>query len=796
MRLRDLEALAFPTVLEALAALTVSAPGQEACRRLWPAGERSQAERAIERQWSFYRLTETTGPVPLAGFPDIRESLALAGHENAVLAGERLVEIRAVLRQARDMRQFLRSRVAEFPALADLPPALHALPELEAALTRMLDDTGALSDGASPRLAELRADLRELRHEIEERLDQLVMSSAVADGIADRYVTVRNNRFVVPVKAGAAGRIAGVVQDRSASGETLFVEPLFAIELNNRLLLLRKEEEIEELRLLALLTAQVGAVQHELGAALAALAEVDRLAAGAAFARRFRCISPVLGDETVDLRGARHPELLLGGRPVTPVDIRIGAGRRALVLSGPNTGGKSVALKTLGLLTVLAHAGILIPADEGSVVPFVTGLFTDFGDEQSVERNLSTFSSHIANLVEILRSLAPPALVLLDEPGVGTDPEEGAALAVALVERLVGAGALVAAATHYAPVKLYALNEPSVEVAAVEVDPQSFEPRYRLLYGSVGESLGLAMARRLELPAAVLAAAEARRADSSRELGQAIAHLEASRRRLEDERRAAVEERHALAELEHEHARLVAELRERRRARWSADLDEARQFLRALKTEGRAMLDVIRRRPPDAARTLAAFARGREEEIARHEAGLAEPATDSGRSPVVGDQVEVRGTAIRGELVEIAGDAARIRRGTVTFRVPTAELRALSPESVASRGSGATRVTAQRRGRDSPATPAGSPRPEDGATVPTELRLIGLRAREALDRLERFLDQAQSAGVPTVRIVHGVGTGALKRAIADYLAASAYCVRFRDAEPEQGGPGVTVAKLL
>ena len=796
MRLRDLEALAFPTVLEALAALAVSAPGREACRRLRPAGERTQAERALARQWSFYRLTETSGPVPLATFPDVRESLALAGHENAVLPGESLVEIRAVLRQVRTVRQFLRDRVAEFPALADLPPALHAFPELEAALTRMLDDAGALTDGASPHLAELRVDLRELRQEIEQRLDQMVASSAVAEGIADRYVTVRNNRFVVPVKAGAAGHIAGVVQDRSASGETLFVEPLFAIELNNRLLLLRKEEEREELRLLALLTAQVGAVEHELGASLAALAEVDRLAAGAAFAHRFRCTCPVLGDETIDLRGARHPELLLSGRVVTPVDIRLGAGRRALVLSGPNTGGKSVALKTLGLLTVLAHAGVLIPADEGSVVPFVTGLFADLGDEQSVERNLSTFSSHIANLVEIFRSLATPVLVLLDEPGIGTDPEEGAALAVALVERLVGSGALVAAATHYAPVKLYALNEPRVELAAVEVDPLTFEPRYRLLYGSVGESLGLAMARRLELPAAVLAAAEGRRADSSRELGQAIARLEESRRQFEDERRAVVEERHALAELEREQVRLVTELRELRRTRWRAELDEARQFVRTLKAEGRAMLEVVRRRPPDSAHTLAAFVRSREEEIARQEATLAESVPDAARPPVVGDQVEVRRTAIHGELVEITGDAARVRRGSVTFRVPTAELRTRSPQSPTARDSGPSRAAVQRHGRDGAATSAGSPRSEDDAAVPTELRLIGFRAREALARLERFLDQAQSAGVSAVRIIHGVGTGALKRAVAEYLAASSYCVRFRDAEPEQGGPGVTVADLL
>ncbi len=332
MRPRDLEALAFPMVLEALAAGAVSAPGAEVCRAQRPARDRAVAERKLERQWSFHRLAEASGPVPLAGFPDVRESLALASHESAVLPGERLVEVRSALRQARLLRQFLQGKVAEYPALADLPARLPPLPELEAALTRMLDDAGALADDASPRLVELRAELRDLRQEIEDRLGRLVASSTAAEGIADRYVTVRNNRFVVPVRSAAAAQVAGVVQDRSASGETLFVEPLFAIELNNRLLLVQKDEEIEELRLLGLLTAQVGAVRSEIASALAALAEIDALAAGAAFARRFRCCSPILGD-TVDLRSARHPELLLTGRPITPVDIRIAAGKKALILS-------------------------------------------------------------------------------------------------------------------------------------------------------------------------------------------------------------------------------------------------------------------------------------------------------------------------------------------------------------------------------------------------------------------------------------------------------------------------------
>ena len=774
MRPRDLEVLGFAKVLDALAALTVSEVGAELCRALVPAPTRAGAERALDRQWSFFRMLEVGGPLPLAAFPDVRESLVLASPEGASLPGERLVEVRTVLRQIQTLQRFLAARVSGMPALTDFPRRLQAFPELEAALTRMLDDAGVLRDDASPRLAELRGALRELRQQLEERLGRLAQTGGESAGIADRYVTVRNNRFVVPVKAATASRLPGVVQDRSASGETLFVEPMFAIDLNNRLLLLRKEEENEERRLLTLLTAQVGGLRDELGRSAAALAEVDALHAGTLLARRWRSTCPAFGDAVVDLRQARHPELLLGGQAAVPIDVRFGAGKRALVVSGPNTGGKTVALKTLGLLTLMARAGVLLPADEGTVVPWVEGVFSDLADDQSIERNLSTFSSHVVNLVDVFAHVRPPALVLLDEPGGGTDPEEGAALAVALIDRLLGAGILVAVATHYAPVKLYALNEPRVELVAVDVDPVSFAPRYRLVYGSVGESLGLTMARRLRLPSDVIDAAEARRDAAARDLASAIARLETSRRRFEDEQAAVVEERRALAELEAEQARLVSELTERRRDRWSRELEEARTFLRDLKAEGRAVLGVVRRRAPDATRALAEFSGKAAAAIAARAAEVATPTDDDHEPPAVGDEVEVQGTTIRGELVEISGSTARLRRGALTFQAPLANLRRRVPER-----------PPQERFR---------PAPRD-ENVPTELNLVGMRVREALDRLERFLDRAQSAGVDSVRIIHGLGTGALKRAVTDFLAGTTYATDFHDAEPNAGGPGVTIAQL-
>ena len=776
MRPRDLDALGFPKLLAALAEHAVSHPGAELCRQRLPAPTRAAAEHALDRQWSFFRLLDIGGPLPLASFSDVRESLALASHDGAMLPGERLIEIRTVLRQVQLLQRFFASRVAELPALADLPRRLQSLPELEAALSQMLDDAGVLRDDASPRLGEVRTALRDLRQQIEDRLARLVQGGENA-GIADRYVTIRNNRFVVPVKAATATRMPGVVQDRSASGETLFVEPMFAIDLNNRLLLLRKEEEGEERRLLTLLTAQVGAVRDDLMRACGALADVDALHAGVLLARRLGCTAPAFGDATIDLRRARHPELVLAGQRVVPVDVRLGADKRALVVSGPNTGGKTVALKTLGLLTLMARAGLLVPAEEGSVVPWVEGVFTDLSDDQSIERNLSTFSSHVVNLVEIFAALRVPALVLLDEPGGGTDPEEGAALAVALIERLIAAGILVGVATHYAPVKLYALNEPRVELVAVDVDPVTFVPRYRLVYGSVGESLGLAMARRLRLPPEIIEAAEARRDAAARELATAIAKLEASRRRFEDAGAAIAEERRALAELESERAALVAELNERRRDRWSRELAEARDFVRELKAEGRAALETLRRREPGTSTAVATFVSEATAAIAARAADVAEPSATADEPPVIGDNVEVIGTGIRGELIAVSGDTARLRSGALTFQAPVTNLRRRLPDAPV------------------PQKPARIRRRLSDDDVPHELNLVGMRVREALDRLESFLDKAQEAGVGSVRIIHGLGTGALKRAVGEFLARTTYATSFQDAEPSAGGLGVTVATL-
>lgn len=772
MRPRDLVALEFEHVRNRLADFARSTAGKEACRALAPRSERRAVTQALQTAWECFRLIEQHGTIPVDEFPDIRPALRPAAHEGFVLDGKSLVAIRSVLAAAHVARAFLKKHTASYPSLVHLPERLVPLPALYATLTRALDDNGGVTDDASDELAEVRRTLRQLRDQLTRRLEELLARPAMADVIADRYITIRNNRFVVPIKTGAAAQFNGVVQDRSVSGETTFVEPLFALELNNRLLMAAKEEEALVRRILADLTALVRTEQEAVAATFAALVDIDALAAGARFAQRYRCTQPRLDDEEILLLEARHPVLLFAERPLVPIDLRLPPGKHVLIITGPNTGGKTVALKTLGLLALMAQSGLLVPVAEGSRLPCFEAIYADVGDAQSIERNLSTFSAHVANITEIIERHERPALVLLDEPGVGTDPDDGAALGIGMIRALEAGGARVVVSTHYTAIKLFALGHDTCVTAAVDFDLGGLAPRYRLIYHSVGESLALPIARRLGLPEAVLGAAETARSEQTRALATAMAHLEESRRRYEERLREADQSARDAAQARDEANRLRDEWREKRRRRWADELSGARDFVRSLREQGRELLAAIERGAADR-RALGQWLQDQEAVIHAHEAAITEIQAPAG-PPSVGDQVEVGDTGIRGQLLSVKGERAWIQRGSLRFEVPAAPLR---------RTDGAARPAVEVR---VDAAPEGTPQ---------EISLLGLRARDALMQLEEYLDRAARARHPSVRIIHGIGSGALKRAVADYLTHSPYCVQFRPGESREGGAGVTIVEL-
>jgi DNA mismatch repair protein MutS2 len=785
-RASDLEVLELAAVLEDVASFAASAPGREACRALTPAFAEALVREELARVADYLEITDDERP-PLGELPDVRPHASAARTPGAHLSGAELREVAAVITAVRQMRGFLRARAAGRPLLLAYLNALHSLPDLDRLLADSLDEEGGLRDDASPALRSIRRELRVLRAEIEARLARLFRQATTAKLVADEYVTVRNGRFVVPLKAASASELPGIVQDRSASGETLFVEPLFAVESNNRLLIAAREEAQEEARILGEITAAVGASAEELEEAFAALVALDTLGARAHFARRRDAVCPVIGGDEIVLRNARHPLLVQTGRAVTPIEIELDSATRLLLVSGPNTGGKSVALKTLGLSTLMAQSGVPVLADPGARLPLFDAVWTDIGDQQTVAGDLSTFSGHVRNLAAILAGATARSLVLLDEPGTGTDPEDGAALARVLLAELVRRGARVLATTHFQSVKTFALALSNAEVAAVDFDPDTFSPRYRLVPGSVGPSLGLTMARRLGFPAELLAEAERERGQLGADLGVALERLESERRRQEELAERAVDERLELERARHEHEKLAAELRSKRDRRWAEELGEAKRFADELKREGRRLLAEARRRPRELARELVTLGGEQSAAIAAQERDLAGGSRpEAKREPArVGDEVQVEGSGLRGSVVQISGDRAQIARGAIRFDVPLAQLTRVAGGA----------ASAPRPRRDRTHEFAASAAEDEPAPVSKEINLIGARVASALARLDSELDRAMLDSHAAVRIIHGHGTGALRGAVREHLARSPYVRRFEEADAAHGGDGATIAYL-
>jgi DNA mismatch repair protein MutS2 len=776
VRERDLKILEFDKVLALVAGHCASEPGREAILRLRPSIDPAQVRERLRAAAEMVELRAHAGSLPLREFSEQRDLLMAASRTGAILEGAALVRVRDFVTASRTAAAFMRSRVERLPHLAALVHNLLAPKELADALLGALADDGGLLDDASPELKRLRTRLRDERADLEARLLRSLSGSGMEPFVADYLVTVRNRRFVLPLKLNYAEKLEGIVQDRSVSGETLFVEPMWAVELNNRVMMLEREAEAEETRILARLTAMTGGYAEELALTFDALVAIDSLNARAIYAERWGCIEPAIVDDGLEFAAARHPLLLTSGREVVPIDVRIAPGQRGIVISGPNTGGKTVALKTVGLLSLMAQAGIMVPARAGSRAVVFRTIFADIGDEQSIEANLSSFSGHIANLTDIVRSLDEPALVILDEPGAGTDPAEGAALAIGLMTYLAERRCLLAIATHSTAVKLHAYSQARFEAAAVDFDAEHLVPLYRLRPHTIGQSYGLRVARRLGLPDEIIAAAEAAMGAGSAELEQALRRLEEERAKLRDASERARQREEALAAEERAAVEAAESARERAEHERSRLRAETTAMVEDLRREGSALLAEIkaeRRTRADLGRFVSA-ATERIEAAAPPPAPATAPAEEEPLKP--GDEVALG--EIRGQLLTLAPGRAVIARGGLRIEV--------APERL-------------RRAPRPSHPPAGVHMPTVTVSAATgeraELNLIGQRTADALRKLEEFLDQAFLTSRAEVRIVHGIGSGALRKAVQDYLSTSPYCASFRQADPHHGGAGATIVEL-
>ena len=769
---RALITLEYPAIRLLLAERSSFSPGRELAESLAPVTDVHDADRLQEETAAARDLLRAQPSAGIGGARDIRDALRRA-RLGGSLEPLQLIEIADTIRAA----EKLFADVHPYPPLAAKARFARPPRDVAEAIEHAIAGTGEVLDRASPRLGSLRAALRAAQARLQQRLDGLLRSPDLSRALQEQLITQRGGRYVVPVKAEMRGSVKGIVHDQSASGATVFIEPLEILEANNALREAELAESAEVRRVLDELSRRVERAGEDLDSVTTALAALDLLLAKAELAAHLECERPVLDSHGIlDLVGARHPLLVERGTGVVPIDVRLGSDFRALVITGPNTGGKTVTLRTIGLLVLMAASGLQIPASRGSLVPVVRRVFADIGDEQSIAQSLSTFSSHLRNVVATLAEAERDDLALLDELGAGTDPDEGAALAMAVLETLLERGVLVAGTTHYPELKAFALNTPGVSNASVEFDAESLRPTYRLHIGLPGSSNAFAIASRLGLASAVLARAESHLSELHRSLERTLREAERHRTDLSaalEEARVSSEDARRLTEEARREAERIRDEAERsaRRARTEAD-ELILQSRRALRQAESARDQAAKRNLVDDARAALA-----EAETTRQSAAAPKQAPRATMPIAVGSPVHVEGVSEPGTLLSIDDRGmADVAAGQLRLRVPATSLR---PAQAPQESQLATRPVI-----------AGS-----APAVSLQLDLRGARADEALAVLDRYLNDAAVAGVDRLRIVHGKGTGALRTAVREVLSRHPLVRAHEPAGAAEGGDGATIVRL-
>ncbi|MDJ0864584.1 MAG: Smr/MutS family protein [Myxococcota bacterium] len=789
---RTLEALDWPLVAERLATHARTPGAQQRCRGDGGAGlfvDDADAMREALAETSEACAVLEAGAAPVGPVHEIEPALRRAERGGRLDPGA-LFDVAATIEAVDEAARGLVPRAEEAPRLAALASSLGAHGDLAAAIRFSIDSEGQVTDAASPEIAEARGSARRLGGEVQRRLEAALRDPQVAPHLSDSFVTVRHDRYVLPVRADARGQVRGIVHDASASGTTLFVEPQAVVDLNNRLKEAELRIEREAARVVRELSEQVGREASGLRASLAVLEALDLAFARAALAREQEAVAPEVGDAgTLRAPQLRHP--LLPCETSVANDLGVGAGFQVLVLSGPNAGGKTVAMKALALAVLYARAGLHVTAAPGARVDWMDALLADIGDAQSLRESLSTFSAHLANLAHIVERAGPRTLVVLDEIGDGTDPGEGAALAQAVLEALADAGARVVATTHYNLLKEMAGVDPRFENGSFEFDAETLAPTYRIRLGTPGASSATAVAARMGLRGDVLERANQLLEREDRQLERMLAELSESRMALERERRAA-EQARAESESDRDALRHKLERLQARRDKlyesMRRDLDQS--FRRAHGEVAR----VIRELQRGGGARAAARAR---EELLEIEARARRTEAESGARPArPADAAPVDWSRARpGDLVRVVGggDGALLalpdRRGRVAVRVGAARL-VVPAERVAQPAAEPT----PERSRPKPHVTVEARPPRSGAGE-SRCDLRGLRVEEALHRVAELLDDAAASGRARLVLIHGLGTGALRDAIRTHLADSPYVASFTPGPPEAGGDGLTEVHL-
>ena len=796
------ELLEFDRLKEIVSGASTCAPGRRAIQALVPQQDVAalNAEFALIREAIAY--LRAGSELGFGSMADPEKWLVRLAVPGSILAPAELLDAVSLMETALGIRQTFKGEGEKYPRLSDRAAAFVDFRSLSAAIRRAVLPNGEISDDASPQLKRIRANIQQAREKIQHSLESILRARGAPAG--EDYITLRNDRFVIPVRASERRGVPGVIHGASGTGQTVFVEPLDAIDLNNRLVQLGEHETSEIARILEELTERVRADRGPLDATAASIAHLDSVFARARFAREYDCGTPEFAPgNALRLESARNPVLEATlrpqGRKAVPLSLALGGDETVMVVSGPNTGGKTVSLKTVGLAALSAQSGIPVAADRAEM-PVFDRVLADIGDEQSIAADLSTFSAHMLNLKSMLEVATPRSLILVDEMGTGTAPEEGAALAVALLEEFRGRRALTLATTHHDRLKAYASTTPGIVNAAMEFDEENLRPTYRLLVGVPGTSSGIEIARRLGLPARVVEHARASLSPESREARDLIAYLHRSRDEMEEVKRQAREE---IAQLETERRKLQTEWIDRQKKR-IAELE--RSFLetqKRLEAEVKRLAEGVKDRALRAQIEKQTGRRmGKITSESRAEADAAVVETLAASQADLGVAVEAAKSVAPEELAEGVrvhvktfkqpvifrrhdGRTAEVEAGPLRMKVPLADITEIA-------GDAKIRTAESAVGHARGITVHAQPSDEAAAE---EINVIGCTVEQATERVDKFIDDAALAGKPSVRIIHGHGTGALRRGLAEFLSGHPLVESIHHEAEDRGGAAITIVEL-
>lgn len=784
---KSLNTLELPAVLELLASAAISEPAQEKARALRPSADVYEVRSRLGETSAAVDMMVTKSSPSFSGVKDVRSSLARADI-GGMLNTRELLDIAGVLSAARGAIAYAASERSGRTNIDFLFSSLIANRYLEERITGSVTAEDEIADAASAELADIRRKMRAAAARARDALQKIISSPSYAKALQEPIITTRSDRYVVPVRIEHKGAVPGLVHDISASGATVFIEPMAAVKANNELRELRAKEKLEIDRILMELSAECAAHREDIECDFNVLVTLDLIFAKARLSYKLNCTEPELTERALLLKKARHP--LLDQKTAVPINVELGSDFDTLVITGPNTGGKTVTLKTLGLLCMMAQCGLHIPAAEGSKVPVLEGVLADIGDEQSIEQSLSTFSAHMTNIVNILSSCNDRTLLLFDELGAGTDPTEGAALAISIIEYGRRMGSLIAATTHYAELKVYATSTQGVQNASCEFDVETLRPTYRLLIGIPGKSNAFAISRRLGLPENVIADAAGRIGTESVSFEATIEKLEQQRQSLEKQEEAV---RLKLREAT-ENAKKSDQLRRELSVRLEKADEKARREAERILSDARreaeaAMEEIDRIRKMQAKETdhqrvneaRAELRRRLNEAADRASAAIEQPQEkrESARPVIVGDTVELRSMGVKAQVLEISADRTLTLQAGI-MRVTAKENEVLLLEETKTEPKKTSeKAAAQLR----------------TLSVSPELDIRGMMTDEAIPVVERYIDSASLAKLHTVTVIHGKGTGALRQAVSQCLRRHHLVKSFRLGRYGEGETGVTVVEL-